>query len=95
MWLVGDILLRVLRGGGSAILGLAQVVNIFTILVEDYLYSYIYYCQGVMELLERARVTLVRMRPMEGPEAELGSWAVRIYYILYYIIFCLDLYLNI
>ena len=87
MWLVGDLLLRVLRGGGSAILGLSQVVHLFIF----YIYIYICYCQGVMELLENARVTLVRMRPMEGSEGGSGSWAVRICFIWFY----MNIYMNI
>ena len=106
MWLVGDLLLRVLRGGGSVILGLSQVVllyyiclyfifififAIFAIFAILYIYIYICYCQGVMELLENARVTLVRMRPMEGSEGGSGSWAVRICFIWFY----MNIYMNI
>ena len=94
MWLVGDLLLRVLRGGGSAILGLAQVYLYLYFYIYLYLfifYIYIYYCQGVMELLENARVTLVRMRPMEGSEGGSGSWAVRICFIWFY----MNIYMNI
>ena len=55
------------------------------------IYIYICYCQGVMELLENARVTLVRMRPMEGSEGGSGSWAVRICFIWFY----MNIYMNI
>ena len=55
-----------------------------------YIYIYICYCQGVMELLENARVTLVRMRPMEGSEGGSG-WAVRICFIWFY----MNIYMNI
>ena len=43
-----------------------------------------------MELLENVRVTLVRMRPMEGSEGGSG-WAVRICFIWFY----MNIYMNI
>ena len=60
-------------------------------LFKFYIHIYICYCQGVMELLENARVTLVRMRPMEGSEGGSGSWAVRICFIWFY----MNIYMNI
>ena len=67
------------------------LLYIYLYLFIFYIYIYIYYCQGVMELLENARVTLVRMRPMEGSEGGSGSWAVRICFIWFY----MNIYMNI
>ena len=71
--------------------GLVSGCTIILYLFIFYIYIYICYCQGVMELLENVRVTLVRMRPMEGSEGGSGSWAVRICFIWFY----MNIYMNI